>query len=215
MGKIGRTLSGLLIGMSSLILPEINFAESKEVFSKRADKTNITANLNEDSLEIKILPDKYDQRKTGTPKISHPDIYIIHPKRIRVKLSEIVEIGHLVPQYNWVDLESLEKVTEFFEKKADQFFSYLSGNEIGIEDWKNFLDSFKEKCEINPIINRNIKSLEKVIRENGGEYTYTEIPKDAEGMNISAIKYTIPFDLTKYEGKAQINVVARLDLPTR
>ena len=140
MGKIKKALAAILLG-ASLLYPAKNYAD--EIFSRRADKTDITANVDRNVLELKILPDKYDQRKIGTPKIGHPDIYIIHPKRIRVKLSEILEEGHLVPQYNWVDLESMENFAKFFEKKADGLFRYLSGDEIGVKDWINFLNSFK------------------------------------------------------------------------
>ena len=210
MGKFGETLSAILL-TASLLNPFVAFAKEIEIFDQNYGKKNVSAILHQDENILTFQITSNDAK--DNPIIGHPDIYIIHPKEVGVSN---VQRGYLHPQKNWVNLESLEGVVEFFKGKVNKFFNYISKDKIGIEEWIAFVDSFRSRCEIDEVrIRRTKNSLEKTLKDPETEYVVTEIPKRAEGINMTAIKYDVIFDVNRMEsaGKVQIGFLAALNNP--
>ncbi len=199
MGKIRKTLSSLLVG-AYLLSPSAGFARPEVIFNRT--EGNLIARASLDS-EENILRFEVANIKTRQP-INRPDIYLIHSKEVEVQISRIEERGRLVPQNKIVELKHEENTAYLLKKGADFALGFLG---INTKKLQKISELIRKDCETNP--DRIIKEIKK------RNYSVTEIPKYAEGMNVAGIEHIIPFNTENVVGTARVSLLAKLNFLTK
>lgn len=196
---MGLNMARLVVGTAMLgmvILPNKSLSETRSVYNEKFGDTNVVANLDSgNSLEVKIFQDGYDQRDGFNRIMDRPEIYVTHPENVR--MLETKQEGFLTPSLVWKDLKKIEESSNFLRGIASFAMSFLP---FDLEDLVKFSSRHGDKC----------KGLVSEIISSGKleGNSFKKIPKYSEGMNISAIKYQIPFEKGDYR---KISVLIGVD----
>lgn len=232
-GKTARLLSGLLIAGAAVILPWKGYSEEKPIFSQeynlqltgqygntRNEKAVIGAYLHKDKNSVVFfIASENFERKNWTKKeqamplqfryalMDPPDIYVLHPKSVRI--SEIEQSAQVVAS-------NLNKrvMLRPFKGSKEELIQNLARRGVKelLSESVPFLGNLIDKG-MDYIAKTRRENLEETVRKVKEDYVFTEIPNYVADIasiyNETARIYLISFNMQNAEGNVPMSLFFR------